>query len=234
MVLQLFLDSRDRASGTPSNFQIQLPQTLVLPEQTRGRIDDLRIPMCIPTIQSSVNDTINVQMGSSNYVITIPQAQYDGPALAAKIGALLIASIAGTWTSVYDSSNISMTISCSNAFTITGGSYGTILLSRAYTQTSNSYTFSYVPVQGADVLYLCSSTLTTASTSLGPRGAHDSLMSIVPTCGYGSVIDASMSTSVFFSIPPLTTQSLSFQLRDRNYNILNIVPNISFTLSIEN
>ena len=93
--------------------------------------------------------------------------------------------------------------------------------------------FSYVPVQGSDVLYLCSPTLSSASTSIGPKGAHDTLMSVVVTCGYGSVIDASMSTSVFFEVPAMTTQTLSFQLRDRNYNILNIVPNISFTLSIE-
>jgi len=28
-------------------------------------------------------------------------------------------------------------------------------------------------------------------------------------------------------------QQLSFQLRDRNYNLLNIVPNISFLLTID-
>ena len=233
MVLQLFCDSRDRVSGNPSDFIIQLPTTLALQQKTRGRIDDLRIPMCIPTVQSSLNDTINILMGATSYTVTIPQANYDGAGLANKIQTLLIAAIPGSWSVVYDTSNIAMTISCSNNFTITGGTYAAQLLSRAYTQTSNSYRFSYVPVQGSDVLYLCSPTLSSASTSIGPKGAHDTLMSVVVTCGYGSVIDASMSTSVFFEVPAMTTQTLSFQLRDRNYNILNIVPNISFTLSIE-
>ena len=189
--------------------------------------------MSVPTVQSGLNDTIEILMGVTSYTITIPQANYDGAGLASKIQTLLIAAIPGSWTVTYDVSNISMSITCSNNFTITGGTYAAQLLSRPYTKTPNSYKFSYVPVQGVDVMYLCSNTLSPGSSSIGPQGAHDTLMSVVVTCGYGSVIDASMSTSVFFDIPALTTQTLSFTLRDRNYNVLNIVPNISFTLSID-
>ena len=230
---QYFIDSRDRGSqGSPSDFSIELPMTISFEETKRGRIDDLRVPMSIPTIQTGINDTMVITMGSTSYTITLPQANYDGAGLASRIQTSLIAAIPGSWSVGYDTSNISMTISCSNNFTITGGTYAAQLLSRAYTQTSNSYKFSYVPVQGADVLYLCSTTLSSASASVGPKGAHDTLMSVVVTCPYGSVMDASMSSSVWFEIPAITTQSLSFQLRDRNYNILNVVPNISFTLTI--
>jgi len=38
---------------------------------------------------------------------------------------------------------------------------------------------------------------------------------------------------VWFDVPAQTTQSLSFQLRDRNYNLLTLVPNISFQLTID-
>ena len=230
---QFFIDSRDRTAGTSSDFQVTLPQTLVLEGKHRGRIDDLRVPMCIPTVQSGLNDNILITMGASDYIIIIPQANYDGPGLASKIQSLLIAAIPGSWTVSYDTSNISMTIQCSNNFVIKGGTFTYPLLTRPYVQTPNSYKFSYVPVQGADVLYLTSSTLSSASSSSGPKGAHDTLISVVVTCSYGSVIDASMSSSVFFELPSLSTQTLSFQLRDRDYNILNIVPNISFTLTID-
>jgi len=50
---------------------------------------------------------------------------------------------------------------------------------------------------------------------------------------YGSVMNFSTPQGVFFDIPAITTGDLDFQLRDRSYNILSIVPNISFTLSID-
>ena len=64
---QLFVDSRDRVSGTSCNFTIQLPQTLVLDGSHRGRIDNLRIPLVIPTIQTGVNDTLTVKLGNQSY-----------------------------------------------------------------------------------------------------------------------------------------------------------------------
>jgi hypothetical protein len=42
-----------------------------------------------------------------------------------------------------------------------------------------------------------------------------------------------MPYDVYFDVPAMTKQQLSFQLRDRSYNVLTIVPNISFQLTIE-
>ena len=79
---QIFVDSRDRISGTPSSdFTIQLPSTLVLEGTHQARINDLRIPTSIPTI-SGTNNTIEALMGSTKYVVTIPSSQYDGSGLA--------------------------------------------------------------------------------------------------------------------------------------------------------
>ena len=61
---QLFVDSRDRVSGTTTNFSIQLPETLVIEGSShRMRIDNLRIPLVVPTIQTGVNDTLQVCLG---------------------------------------------------------------------------------------------------------------------------------------------------------------------------
>ena len=130
---QIFVDSRDRVSGTTTDFTIQLPQTLTLEgARHRGRIDNLRIPLVVPTIQAGVNDTLQVHIGAQTYTVTIPQANYDGPGLAAILASIRLSTAPGSWTVTYDTANIAMTISCTNPFTIVGGTYGTQLLSRPY------------------------------------------------------------------------------------------------------
>ena len=229
---QIFVDSRDRISGTPSDFTIQLPSTLVLEENHQCRIDDLRIPITIPTV-SSLNNTIQVLMGSSTYTVTVPTSQYDGPGLAAAVQVALQGAVSGSWTCVFNTALISLSISCTNPFTFTGGSFMQQLLQRPYTSTSNSYNFSYVPVVGCDMVYLCSPNFQSMDT-IGPGGgSHDTLCSVPINTPYGGVQVTSMSSVVWIECPALCTQQLSFQLRDRSYNILHQVPNISFVLTID-
>ena len=229
----IYVDSRDRVSGSTTDFAIQLPETLTIDGGShRARIDNLRIPLVIPTIRTGVNDTMQVRLGATNYTVTIPQANYDGPGLASVLIGLLGSVAPGSWTVTYDSSNIAMTIACSNPFTIVGGTYAAQLMSRPYTSTANSYTFSYVSMQGIDMIYLASNDFSNLDI-VGPGGAHDTLMSAVVTTPFGSVMDASMPYDVYFDVPAMTKQQLSFQLRDRSYNVLTIVTNISFQLTIE-
>jgi hypothetical protein len=233
MVQQLFCDSRDRISGTSTNFSIQLNTTLVLEGGAhKMRIDNLRLPIVVPTIQTGVNDTLVVLEGATHYTITIPQANYDGPDLAAKLQALLFAACPGAWTVAYDVNNIAMKISCTNNFTFTGGTYFAQLTSHPYTSTANSYSFTYVTVLGLDMCYISSSRFANVDT-FGPNGSHDTIMSINITTPFGGVQESSMPWDVWVNVPAMTAQQLDFQLRDRNYNILTIVPNISFTVSID-
>jgi hypothetical protein len=230
---QIFVDSRDRVSGTTTDFTIQLPETLSIEGGNhRGRVDNLRIPLTVPTITTGSNDTIIVQLGAQNYTVTLPQGQVDGPTLANNIQGLLQATAPGAWTVTYDIGNIAMSMQCGYPFTIVGGSFAAQILARPYTQTANSYRFSYVPVQGIDIMYLSSPNFTTLDT-VGPAGAHDTLTCAVVTQPYGSVQDFSMSYNAYFNIPAMMTQTLSFQLRDRNYNVLSQVANISFVLLID-
>jgi len=230
---QFFIDSRDRILGTTTDFTIQLPETLVIEGSThKARIDNLRIPMVIPTIQTGINDTIQVQVGAQTYTITLPQGNVDGNTLASNIQSRLQATAPGSWGVSYDISNIAMTISCSNPFTIVGGTYAAQLLSRPYTQTSNSYLFSYVPVAGIDMMYLSSPNFSSLDT-IGPAGSHDTLMCAVVTQAFGTVLDVNMPQDAWFDVPQMTTQTLSFSLRDRSYNLMSLVPNISFVMLID-
>ncbi len=231
---QIFVDSRDRTSGTSTDFSITLPQTLALESGHQGRIDDFRLPMCIPTVYNN-HRSIIVSMGSQIYEVLLNTGQYaTGEALANEIRVRLAAVVPGSWTSQYNVAETALGIQCSNPFTFVGGTFMKRLLERPYTVSGDSrgYNFPYVPLQGLDLVYLCSPNFSHMD-SVGPKNASDCLCSIPITVPYGSVQDYSMSSSVFFDIPAITTQQLSFQLRDRDYNILEIVPTISFTLTID-
>ena len=226
------VDSRDKVpGGTNSNFSMVLPQTLSLESGHQGRIDDLRLPVTTPTIYSA-NNIINFVIGSSSYEGGLPGRQYNSlPDLGDTIRNEL-QKTTGNWTATTDVNNLSMAISCDLAFQFTGGSFMKRLLERPYDYNGSGYNFYYVPLQGLDVCYLCCTNFTHRD-SVGPKGASDCLCSIPIEAAYGAVQTYSMSSSVWFDIPALTTQQLSFQLRDRDYNILSIVPNISFTLTID-
>jgi hypothetical protein len=232
---QFFVDTRDKvAGGKNSNFSIALPQTLHLDSGHQGRIDDFRLPMSIPTLHDG-NDSIIVNMSGAVHTVYLGKGQYaNGQALANEIQAKLRAGPPGEWIAKYYESSMMLQIyNNTNGFQFTGGSFMSSLLSREYSYTGgNTYEFPYVTVQGMDMCYLCCSQFSNLD-NVGPKGASDTLCAIPITVGFGSVQHYSMSTSVFFNIPALTTQQLSFQLRDRNYNILNMVAGISFTLTID-
>ena len=229
---QLFIDARDKTSGTNANFTITLPQTLALSSGHQGRIDDLRLPVTTPTIYSG-NDQIRFFVDGEEKIATIASGQYNsGSDLATAIRNALAAEKAGAWEVKYNSV-ISMSIFYTSPWVLTGGSYGQRLLDRPWTRDAPNlgYNFLYAPLQGLDMVYLCSSNFITLD-NVGPKGASDCLCAIPITVGFGSVQAYSMSSSVFFDIPATTTQSLSFQLRDRDNNLVNALQNLAFTLTI--
>jgi hypothetical protein len=89
-----------------------------------------------------------------------------------------------------------------------------------------------VPIVRVDQMYLTSPNFASLDT-FGPGGSHDTLMTAIVSGVYGSVLDLSLSSNNFLDVPPMTTQTLSFQLKDRSGNILSIIPNFSFVLLID-
>ena len=229
---QIFLDSRDRSSGTSTDFSMLLPQTLALESGHQGRIDDLRLPNAITTI-SVANNGINLLMGTTPYSLTLQNGQLSTGADLANVIRQQLVRTTGSWNVSYDLFQMTLEISCSNDFTFTGGTFMQQLLNRPYERPDdNTYKFLYVPLQGLDICYLCCRNFSHMD-NVGPKRSSDVLCAIPITVPYGAVQQYSMSTSVFFDIPTITTQQLSFQLRDRDFNIVNSVANISFTLTID-
>jgi hypothetical protein len=230
---QIFVDARDKTSGTNASFTITLPQTLALGSGHQGRIDDLRLPITTPTIYPG-HDTITFFVDGEQKTATIASAQYnDGFALATAIQNAMAAAKAGSWSVVYNSLT-SMSITYQSPWELTGGSYGQRLLDRPWTRSENGQTFHarYAPLQGLDMVYLCSQNFITLD-NVGPKGASDCICAIPITVGYGSIQAYSMSNSVYFEIPATTTQTLSFQLRDRDNNLVSQLQNVAFTLTID-
>ena len=90
---QLFIDSRDRVSGSPQNFSIQLRDTLTTTASNYFRLDSIRIPLVIPRIQTGVNDQIYFIQGvvptppamPTVRVCTLVQGTYSGSDMATMI-----------------------------------------------------------------------------------------------------------------------------------------------------
>ena len=230
---QIWVDSRDRTSGTPCDFSIQLAHTLDTTDRPhRMRVDHLRLPVMIPTVTSK-NNTFIVMIGASTYEVTLPTKQYDSSSLPSTLQSLLNAATPAIWTVTYDVYTISMTVACSSNFTVAGGTYAWQLLSRPYTTTANSIRFSYVPLSGMDTVFLCSYQFSSIDNH-GPNGSHDILLPCNITSAFGSVQEFSLSIPDWVSCPSMSTNHLSFQLRDRSHNLLtDFIPNVSFLLTID-
>jgi hypothetical protein len=245
---QLFIDSRDRVTGSTTDFTIQLRETL---STTGGvnffRIDELRVPLVIPLIRAGVNDTFWYSLGGITKSVTLAAGNYSGTDLAALIKAELDDhSPEDTWTVTYNNHLASLSIFCTDqtflALTdtaVTAAGHALPTFASAMFQNAYSYitgggrgiTWSYCSMVAVDMMYLSSNKLASQDT-FGPNGATDTIMASVTQGDFASVLNASMSTGIWLSMPTLTTSTLDFQLRDRGYNVLQNLPNISFVMTI--
>lgn len=216
------------------------------------RVDNLRVPLVMPLIISGVNDLLYFRVGDMYNAAVLSVGSYNGFTLAAMIQARLTAAYTGgTWTVEYFPYNCAMSISCTSQFTLltddqalASGHFGGSMISFAtarlfnhdFTYTNGvsgtKYLFSYVSVQPVDVMYLTSNKFANIDT-FGPQGDHSTIMCAVITDAFGNVMDASMPADVWITCPSMTTQTLDFCLRDRSYNVIQNLPNISFTVTID-
>ena len=81
-------------------------------------------------------------------------------------------------------------------------------------------------------MYLTSNKFANVGT-FGPQGDHSTIMCAVIAEAFGNVMDASMPADVWITCPGITIQSLDFCFRDRSYNVIQNLPNISFTVTID-
>ena len=110
-----------RDSKSTSNFKIDLPQTLKLPDNCVCYIDDVSIPRTFYTVETGVNDKLYFRLQLTNgsayfdHIITLASKDYNGVQFAAEIQSKIQAITGGAATSTsYDGQTKKMSVSVAN------------------------------------------------------------------------------------------------------------------------
>jgi hypothetical protein len=222
------VDSRNRTSGSASNFSIHLRETLNL-TGARMRIDKLAFVNSFWTVTNENRYLYFKTNDPSSPLISyalLPGA-YSAPELV-----LHMSSVTGRpWS--YNSREGSMTVVCSdnNRTLATDEELKAItnwIVTPAGTSPSNPKSFNeqlghvttasnatiyfpWVSMAPYDVLYLKSSRLTSHG-SHGPKGEHEILCVIPITQAFGMVVEGGSPNDCFLTLGDISTRNLDFQL----------------------
>ena len=90
-IKKIYIDTRFMSSDSESssNFKVDLPTTVTLPEDTVFYIDDICIPHSWYTIDEERNNKFYFKIGSTSYVKTVPSGNYSTITLNAVLVALM-------------------------------------------------------------------------------------------------------------------------------------------------
>ena len=242
----IYVDSRLRASGTDSNFEILLRETVHL-ESARVRVDNIRFVDSFFTtdLGKYVYYKKPLIPGSFTYY-DIPEQAYTGAKLAAALQAVTgrttvyteatnsLAQVAVPnleWLSDEElrgyTSGFPPGASPTNAMSLNS------ILGPAFTE-NNVVTWSFCKMPPYDHIFLRSKRLTCNNVH-GPRGEHDLLAMIPLSEGIGRVQVGSSALGVYHDLPDnLTLRHLDFQLTDFMGNVVNLRGrSLSFQLTFD-
>jgi len=122
-IKKIYCDTKFRRldSKSTSDFKIDLPQTLKLPNNCVCYIDDVSIPRVWYTVESGVNDKLYFRLQLANggayydYIITLDSRDYNGSQFAAEIQSKITAVTSGAaTTAVYDAPARKMSVAVLN------------------------------------------------------------------------------------------------------------------------
>ena len=124
-IKKIYCDTKFRRndSKSTSDFKIDLPQTLKLPENCVCYIDDVSIPRVFYTVETGVNDTLYVRLSDptfvlpeylyTDHIITLQSKNYNGTQFASELQAKLQV-INNSFTCLYNSQSMNVSISLAN------------------------------------------------------------------------------------------------------------------------
>ena len=111
-------------SKSTSDFKIDLPQTIKLPDNCVFYIDDINIPRTFYTVEAGINDKLYMRLSDPSYVlpeyyyvdsiITLESKDYNGVQFAAELQSKITAITLGATTCSYDSQTRKMSVSIAN------------------------------------------------------------------------------------------------------------------------
>ena len=225
MTQVIWVDSRQRSSGTDSDFEVSLRETVHLSD-TRCRIDKLTFTDSFYTTDLGAN----LYFAAPDYsfsVVSVPEGAYTGFTLAAAIKSAtgrdcvynvqtnsLVHVLQGTdrpWLSdaaiSLRTGNFPAGASASNVRSL-NEVLGEGVVNGIFV------TWPWIRVAPYDVLYLRSNRLR-CENHHGPRGTHDSLCSVPLTQGIGSQVEASTPVNVYYKLAGGSScRTMDFRLTD--------------------
>jgi hypothetical protein len=230
----IFVDSRDRASGTASNFTLTLRESLRMDRYTRLRIDQVRVVNTFRLVNEDNRYLYVLEANGRVRVVTAEIGNYTGASLAANLQNWL----GSGYVVEYFTGTNSLRISAGFAFqvltdedllaapaTFPAGASGStpkslnLVLGNPFGSTvgvnNTSFTCNYVQLQPYDCVYLRSQRLASQEAS-GPNGSHDVLCKIGVDVVFGGVCSGEMPLDSSMSLGQFAFKTLDFQLTDRN------------------
>ena len=105
---KIYIDTKYKTknSNNNSDFSIELPETILLPDKCYAYLDEICIPHSFYTIESGINDKLYIHISNNNanvnlrpmeyYVFTIPSKNYTGASLATAINNEFTSVLQGT------------------------------------------------------------------------------------------------------------------------------------------
>ena len=248
-----------RDSKSTSNFKIDLPQTLKLPDNCVCYIDDVSIPRTFYTVETGVNDKLYFRLQLTNgsayfdHIITLASKDYNGVQFAAEIQSKIQAITGGAATSTsYDGQTKKMSVSVANNdikfFTdeelatvnsLWGGSSynpnekncGNELLTNVTALLATPTATFYLNLTPVRNIYMKSPNLSSFNT-IGCNGESSIIKKIPVNAAPGEMITSFITSSTdFIPCNNLTLKTIEIQLQDVNGNEINL-HNMNMSFSI--
>jgi hypothetical protein len=234
-----YIDSNDRVAGTPGNFTIQLPEPVQLFQESKLRVDQIRLINSFLTVSSANDHFYWFDSTPTLHSATLSHGWFSAINLASNIKA----SLPGSFSVTYNSALNSLTISNPADFTLpTDDDLATwsapwpfagtspsnlrscngLLNNPGGTATNKSYTIPFVTVSPYDFVFLRSQRLA-SQMCISARGEHDVLARIDVNQPFGGLLTGGTPLMESLVIGQGTIHTLDFQLTDRLGNIINQV-----------
>ena len=225
MTQVIWVDSRMRSSGTDSDFEVSLRESVHLSD-ARVRIDKLTFSDSFYTTDAGANLYFAAPNGSFSYV-TVAQGAYTGFTLAAALEAatgrdtsytVLTNSISHTLASadrpwLSDAEVATKTGSYPSGASASDPRSLNSVLGEG-TMSGLTVTWSFVRMAPWTVLYLRSNRLR-CENHHGPRGTHDIFCSVPLTGGVGTQVESSSPTGVYYNLAGGSScRTMDFRLTD--------------------
>ena len=257
-IKKIYVDTRFKSSDSrsDSDFKIDLPTTLLMPDDTGFYIDDVCIPHTWYTVEANVNDKLHYKFNTLLKVISIPEGNYNATNLGVAIVAAMnkaqgvVLPVESIFYNAYDSSKNALSIylapqlTSSNfeIFTDTqlkamnssasGSSLNTLIKNFTSKGYNNSpFISGYIDMIPRRNLYLCCSGLGNFNT-MTLNGNRNVVKKIPVNANPGEMIfDQTVTGMDYLDCSGQTLSRISFQLKDAYGNVINLHGNhFSFSL----